>query len=705
MTFLTMFLASWMAAAGPDPAAGPPRTPKGAGGRSALSSGEAKETGRASKPRGAPAGDMMKTYLLAFLNKAQAEWRRQYEERKTPEQISAYQARLRSRFVDAIGGFPERTPLNVRVVGTVTRPGYRVEKVLFDSQSSHSVTAALFLPDPERHRPPYPGVIVPCGHSANGKAMDVYQRACALAALNGIAALIFDPIDQGERHQLIEKNPKARLAGTAGHNMVAAGSILLGRSTARWEIWDGMRSIDYLQSRSDIDPRRIGCMGNSGGGTQTAYLMALDDRIAAASPSCYLCSLYGRLIRNYEPQDSEQNIFGQLAWGMDHADYVMMRAPRPTLMCTATRDFFNITDAWAAFRDAKRLYTRMGFPERVSLIEADESHGYSLHLRQGAVRWMMRWLLQRDEAVTEPSDMKILTEEEIRCTPGGDVLLLPGQRSVYDLNRDYDRESSAHRRHYWDSLPRAEWLKRVREMADIRPAGALPPVRAEKVGTESAEGCRIDRYILIPEEGIFLPALMFVPQASPTGERVLYIHPDGKEADRATLLQMAASGRMVLSVDLRGIGETQSPQRPYFAADRHGRDAQDFYTAYLLGRCLVGMRAEDILACAGWLRQVQPSPVGGCLLQLTAIGHLGVTALHAAALEPDVLASVRLVRPLVSWSSVVELGYVRTPYSCMVHGALTFYDLPDLVRSLGDQVTMEQPVDAMGRPTGSPRVP
>src|SRR5207244_1010238 len=159
-----------------------------------------------------------------------------------------------------------------------------------------------------------------------------YQKACALLALNGLAALCYDPIDQGERFQLLDEAGKPLIGGTSGHSMIGVGSMLLGQNTARFEIWDGIRAIDYLQSRKDIDPKKIGCLGNSGGGTQTAYLVALDDRISAAAPSCYITS-FERLIATIGPQDAEQNIFGQLAGGLDHADYLMLRAPTPTLVC------------------------------------------------------------------------------------------------------------------------------------------------------------------------------------------------------------------------------------------------------------------------------------------------------------------------------------------------------------------------------------
>ncbi|MCJ7676020.1 MAG: acetylxylan esterase [Sedimentisphaerales bacterium] len=288
---------------------------------------------------GVKPADMMSNYLLKLVRQKSDNWKERYEQLKTPEQITEYQKRLREKFIEAIGGLPERTPLNPQVTGVVLRDGYRVEKVIFESQQKHYVTAALFLPDGKKHKPPYPGVLVPCGHSANAKAYESYQTMGALLALNGMAALVFDPIDQGERSQMPSRLPE--LWGTKAHTMLGIGSILLGRNTARFEIWDGMRGIDYLQSRPEVDPNRIGCTGNSGGATQTSYLMALDDRIIAAAPSCYITS-FERLLSTIGPQDAEQNIYGQLAFGMDHADYLMMRAPKPTLVCAATKDFFDI---------------------------------------------------------------------------------------------------------------------------------------------------------------------------------------------------------------------------------------------------------------------------------------------------------------------------------------------------------------------------
>jgi len=664
---------------------------------------EAGTAGQASSGTPAPAA-MMNRYLLRQVELAHGTWLAEYAKRKTADEIAAYQARLRAKFVEAIGGLPERTPLEAQVVGSLERDGYRVEKVIFQSQPRHFVTAALFLPDSQRHKPPWPGVLVPCGHSANGKAIDAYQRTCALGALNGLAVLIFDPPDQGERGQLLDAAGKPRLNGVPGHNMIGAGSMLLGRNTARYEIWDGMRALDYLASRPDVDPRRLGCTGNSGGGTQTAYLMALDERIAAAAPACYICSLSGRLLRSNGAQDAEQNIFGQLAFGMDHADYVMMRAPKPTLLCTATRDFFNIEDTWASFRAAQRLYARLGAGERMCLVETDEEHGFSIRLREAAVRWMLRWLCRRDEEIVEPAGLKVLTDAEIQCTPRGQVMLLDGARSVYDLNRDCAAALADKRKELWAKTPREQVLQRVRALAGIRRLTELPKAEVRKAGTLQRKGCRVEKLVLTPEEGIVLPALWFLPEPGPAKGTVVCVHQDGKRAAAAeggVVEKLVSTGHAVLAVDLRGSGETQQGPQKYFNPALHGPDGQDFYIAYLLGRTYVGMRTEDLLAAARWITE-QPGWDKAAGLQLLAVGQAGIPALHAAALEPELFRAVRLVRPLVSWSNVVELGYQSTPYTSLVHGALTTYDLPDLRAALADKLTVEEPLDALGRPAPTP---
>ncbi len=471
--------------------------------------------------------EMMHGYLMGLAEAALDRRDAEYEKLKTPEDLVAYQKGMRQFYVDQLGGFPKRTPLNAKVVEKLVGNGYRIEKVIYESQPKLFVTALLYLPKTE---PPYPGVLVPCGHSGNGKASEAYQSVCILLAKNGLAALCYDPIEQGERYQLLDEKGRPLVGGTLGHSIVGVGSTLLGRNTATYRIWDGMRSIDYLQSRPDIDPKRIGCTGNSGGGTLTSYLMALDERIACAAPSCYLTSTR-RLLEVCGPQDAEQNIHAQVSRGMTHADYVMMRAPKPTLMCTATHDFFPIDGSWISFREAKRFYGRLGFAERVDLIETDAQHGFSTQLRVGAVRWMRRWLLKIDDAITE-TEPTILTDEEARCTPRGQVMLIEGARTTYDINNDLEKQLSAVRKKFWQTTGKREALAAVRRITGIRHLAELPRPSCEKVGELKRDGYRIEKLVLRPEPGIWLPALAFLPDR-PNGNACLYLHDKGKQVDAA----------------------------------------------------------------------------------------------------------------------------------------------------------------------------
>src|SRR5436190_1925119 len=319
-----------------------------------------------------------------------------YEGLKNSEQISAYQRRMREFFVQQLGGFPERTPLNSRVVGKIAADGYTIEKIIFESQPNHHVTGVLYLPDT---KPPHPVVLVSSGHSRTAKAADYNQRIAIALSRQGIAAFCYDPIGQGERSQILSDDGQPKFSGTTTeHFLVGVGSILVGTNTARYRVWDAMRAIDYVTSREDIDPKKIGFTGCSGGGTLTSYVMALDERVACAAPACYLTN-FRRLIETIGPQDAEQNIFGQLQFGMDQPDYVLMRAPRPTLISSTTGDFFDIQGSWDNYRQAKRIFGRLGYAERIDLVEAEGGDGVQRANPGAMLRGMRRWLVGAADAV------------------------------------------------------------------------------------------------------------------------------------------------------------------------------------------------------------------------------------------------------------------------------------------------------------------
>ena len=349
-------------------------------------------------------------------------------------------------------------------------------------------------------------------------------------------------------------------------------------------------------------PTGLGCTGNSGGGRLTEYLMALDDRIACAAPGCCVTT-FRRRLETKGPGDAEQNIFGQVAFGMDNADYIIMRAPKPTLLCTATHDFVDIQGAWRAFRDAKRIYTRLGFAEKVDLIEADAKHGFSSPLRVGVVRWMRRWLLGVDEPVTE-GEIATHSTDQLRCTPRGQVLLMKGARSVADLNVEYDQKLAGQRRQAWLPKHRAESIAQVRRLAGVRSLKDLPQPAVRLGGMIERDGYSIEKLVLQPEVDIWLPALLFIP-AKPNGKRTLYVNGQGKQADASPggpIEKLVLQGQLVLAIDLRGTGETGGSSENLW-----GGNWSDIFVTYLLGKSIVGMRTEDILVAGRFLAQRNPT--------------------------------------------------------------------------------------------------
>lgn len=618
--------------------------------------------------------EMLRTYLEDTASMCFAQRAETIETIKTSEDVAERQVLMRRFFLEQLGDFPERTPLNAQTVGKAEGPGFRYEKVIFESIPGFFVTATLYLPNSE---PPYPASLVPCGHSDEGKAG--YVLMAALLAQNGIAAFCYDPHGQGERYDFLNDQGRPVLGPTLHHSVTGVGCILTGTNPAMYFIWDGMRAIDYLQTRQDIDPDRIGCVGNSGGGTQTSYLMALDPRIKVAAPSCYITT-FERLMATIGPQDLEQNIFGQIAYGMDHADYLTMRAPLPVLVCAATRDFFDINGTWIAFREAKRTYTRLGFADRVDIVESDAEHGYNRTLREATAQWLRRWLLDDARPVRE-EEFPAPAAEELQCTPEGQVIKIPGARSMAELNIERAERLAARREAFWRDHAPETALAKVRELTGTRSYAELPTPEVEILGVVAREGYRIEKIVLRPEPAIHLPGLLFLPKRRPICV-VVYCHGENKAADAhpgGNLENWAREGQAILAVDLRGIGETESAEGRPDWRDKCGPDYTNALRAYLLGKSMVGMRTEDILVAAKYARTRfgEKTPI-----RLHAVSFATVPAAHAAALERDLFDSLVLAGGIPSWLDVVRTPRARGQLVNAVHNALAYYDLPDLLALL-----------------------
>lgn len=630
-----------------------------------------------------------------------------------------WQEERRTFFLESIGGLPERTPLKAEITGTIEGEGYRIEKIILETRPGFHLTANLYLPTTPG---PWPAVLVPCGHSHNGKAAGQYQLASRLLARHGLAAICYDPIGQGERYQILDPemkrthfddaphveavHPSVKLMCTTEHTVVGLSSALLGENVAQFRIWDGMRVIDYLQSRPDILPDRIGCTGNSGGGTETAYLMALDDRIVAAAPGCYLTT-FRSLLSLKGPQDGEQNLFGQLAYGMDEADYCIMRLPKPTLIAAGTRDVtFDFAGTWDLFRDAKRFASRIGHSDAVDLVAPDAPHGFTLQLREAVTRFMLWHLAGKDVEVREVpllpdtfSDEELRdlatpdwTDADLQVTKEGQVLLRPGERSVFQINTGSAMRLKAEREKVWSTLDAAGKQALVRKTIGEERGPDKPTLKT--IGELKRGNLTIRKLLLEVAPGLPLPGLSFLPE-NPDGRVVLYLHGDSMKTDAGLggpIETLALDGAVVHALELRGIGETQTGfRRKAFGAGRFGQDNLEILTAYLIGKSYTGMRTADLEA---WI-----ATLGIESAWIVGIGEAAIPALHVAALNPDRFSQVTLRGMIPSWESLVSAPETHDQMVNLVHGVLRHYDLPDLVEMAGsNRVKIEHPVDGLGNP-------
>lgn len=354
---------------------------------------------------------------------------------RTPEQVRARQQYVREKFIELLGGFPEKTPLNPRIAGGFTREGYRVEKLIYESLPKLYVTADVYVPTTGQR--PYPAVLGVAGHTDAGKASAIYQRGWIAMAKRGFLVLAFDPPSQGERVQCYDRELGRSRVGTvtAEHTNVGLQCILTGSNLAQYIVWDGIRGIDYLLTRGDVDPKRLAVAGNSGGGMQSAYLAVVEPRLAAAAPSCYLTSSE-KLWRDLTPQDAEQNVIGLLAAGLDLMDFPLAFAPRPFQFLTAIRDFFPIAGARDSYAEARRTYAIMGQPDRVDFFEYDDGHGWSKPRREATYRWFQKWLNNRPNDQGAEPEFETEPESNLWATPTGQLATSLKGETVQSLNAD-----------------------------------------------------------------------------------------------------------------------------------------------------------------------------------------------------------------------------------------------------------------------------
>ena len=632
-------------------------------------------------------------YLSTAINDAGARRRAALAALATPSQIQARAEATRSKIWESIGGRLESSPLNPRMVGTADRAAYRIEKVIFESLPQVYVTANLYIP--KAGKSPFPAVVASMGHAPLGKAHRNYQYVFQTLARNGFVVLAFDPFGQGERQQYLDPHTGlSRLGPTGEHFQAGDPLLLLGATLAQYRAWDAVRAIDYLLTRPEADPERIGFTGQSGGGTMTIYMCALEPRIrVAVETEGNSENLAGP---HYEPPgaiaDAEQNLVGSLAVGLDRGDLLMAFAPKPLLLTYTPLDAG--TTYSPAYQEAteqiygelRSAYRVLGAEERVQLFRSPLPHDFDALTRQAAYNWFNRWL-KNDTAEVREVDFDDSAPGTLTCTSTGQVSTSLGGRSVWQVSTDRARALIPPSPYRDGSSDLGSVREEIR--AKLRKLLALPEERSELKPVTLASFVRKNLYMedfeFHSESALRIPGWFLRPNQN--GKRfptVICLLEGGKDEVAHELAQAEAlvqKGYAVCSIDTRGLGVT-TPRwpsaGPLFYGGMHFQD-QYAWASLALGKPVAGQRVWDVLRCVDYL--ATRSDVEASRIHIAGEASVGLAALMAAALD-DRLRSVLLTRTDVDLRSVVESEDYQLRMPWFVYGILKEFDLPDLVASL-----------------------
>lgn len=616
------------------------------------------------------------------------------------------QQEVRDKLMEIAGPFPEKTPLNPVVTGIVRKEGYRIEKIVYESSPGFYVTGCLFIPAKIKGRAP--AVLNVIGHEQISYKEELDQVIILNLVKKGMVVFTIDPIGQGEHVQYFEPEINFSSIGYSviEHCYFGNQCLLSGVSPARYFIWDGIRAIDYLLTRKEVDPGRMGVTGFSGGGTVTAYLGAFDDRVKVAIPSSWSIAAR-RQVETKGAQDAEATLPQSVAKGITFEDLIEVRAPKPTMMTFVSRDeYLSLQGAREAYAEAKKAYEIFGRPDDLQLVEDDSKHWLTPRIRLAIYSFFMKHFgLAGDPS---ESEVQILKPEELTVTQTGQISTSLGGEMVFDVNKK-------------ETLPLIQKLQASR--SQVASHLAAIPEKAKQISgyvTPAADakqpfingryrraGYTVTKFALEGEGEYVIPFLLFEPvDKTAKHPAVIYLHPKGKITEAARggeIEKLVRKGYVVAAADVLGIGET---------ANTAARGLASGYMAVLIGRSIVGIQAGDVVRIANYLKtngQTDPDRIGAI-----AFGEMCLPLIHAAAFEPSI-KSMTLVDPLLSYRSVVmnrkymigltdnDPGGVGHPYEVGfdwgVANVLTAYDLPDLIGCLAPRkVVIARPRDQMLKP-------
>jgi dienelactone hydrolase len=626
-------------------------------------------------------------YLETLAQESAARRRAALQQLTSAGQIQARQAYVRRVLWELIGGPETRTPLNPRTTGELKRSRYRVEKLVYESRPQLFVSANLYVPE---GRERFPAVLFQSGHYWEGKAYPSYQRCCQGLAQLGFVVLAFDPMGQGERiNYLNAPGTHSRLPSCdAEHTVPGKQFILYGDSSTRFQLWDAVRSLDYLLSLPFVDPRQVASVGHSGGGTLTMLLAAADDRLAAAA----VCMGNTENITQFPfrapaaTDDAEQDFVYSAPAGFDRWDLFYPFAPKPMLLWPSDRDFFAtyspdyIKNGWQEFQQLKSVYQILDHADRLAWADTPLPHALAYDSRLLIYNWFSRWLKNESSPVQQEPPVQPESVADLWATPKGSVVRSLRSATPFTLIKT----RSVQRR----AAPLTDLLKI--QTSRQPPAAIIGRVKSRDINVEVLE--------ISSDPAVWLPAFLLVGNKTPASKPVLLVL-DEREHDRLWFAPevdqiLADDTPIICTASVRGVGAL-IPEYSPGAADYEGwhQDEENYaWGSLALGKPLVGQRVTDILALVNALHT---HPVTSARqIYIAALGKLTVPALFAAALESNI-QGLYLAGGLASFQNLVQTEVPNYPFANYVPDVLNHIDLPEIAASIAPRkVVLAGSIDA-----------
>jgi cephalosporin-C deacetylase-like acetyl esterase len=546
---------------------------------------------------------------------------------------------VRRKVLALIGGLPAHpSSITAKQFGTLSGVGFRIQKLAYESLPGFWVTANLYVPANDTG--PFPAVLLAPGHEATGKQSQ-YSWGVNFAR-NGIMALAIDPLGQGERLQYVGSDGKSTIGGSTGeHGEANIPAMLVGENIARYFINDSMRGIDYLVGRKDVDANRIGAFGCSGGGTSTAYLAALDDRLKAVGVACYITSFQELLSSATGAQEAEQSIPRFIEQGLDFGDWVEAFAPKPYAIISTTNDMFPFEGARHTYEEARRIYGIHGSEDNLQWITGPGGHGNLGPISPAILGFFLHHLKGAPAGDAAFTPERPQRAEDLLVTPTGQVSTSIGGETVASIVRAHAPD-----------LP-------------LRPA-SLQDIRA-------------------------LTGSTVVPESShSSGRKPALLMLDSPEHAAPELDRLAKSGWIAIAIQPAPTPpDTEGLKSPYL-----GSFNLLSLRAFLVGKTIVGLQIDDAIRALNSLAaraDVDPSRIA-----IHGNGPLGIVALHVAALDSRI-RSVVAENTLASYRMVLDQPLHRNISEIMIPGVLRKYDVGNLVLAIAPRpVTIVNPQDATG---------